>query len=66
VDIDVLYLARIARHLGGGQWLAVVVAVCTVALGAISLWIAFAELINPVAGRPIFAFPGPVFKPRAK
>jgi hypothetical protein len=65
VDIDLLYLARIARHLGGGDWLAIVVGVCTVALGALSLWIAFALLVNPVAGRAVFAFPGPVFRPRS-
>jgi succinate-acetate transporter protein len=64
VDIDVLYIARIARHLGGGEWLGLVVGVCTVALGAISLWIAFALLINPVAGRAVFALPGPVFRPK--
>ena len=64
IDIDLLYLARIARHLGGGEWLGLVVAACTVALAAISLWIAFALLINPVAGRAVFAFPGPVLRPR--
>jgi succinate-acetate transporter protein len=64
VDIDLLYLARIGRHLGGGEWLGPVVGVCTVALAAISLWIAFALLINPVAGRAVFAFPGPVFRPK--
>ena len=64
VDIDVLSLARLARHLGSGDWLGVVVGVCTVALGAISLWIAFALLINPVAGRVVFAFPGPAYGPR--
>lgn len=62
VDIDILYVARIARHLGGGDWTGLVIGVCTVALGAISLWIAFALLINPVAGRVLFAFPGPVFR----
>jgi uncharacterized protein len=66
IDIDLLYLARIARHFGGGEWLGVVVGLCTVALGLISLWIAFALLINPVAGRAIFAFPGPAFTPRAR
>jgi uncharacterized protein len=66
VDIDLLYIARIARHLGGGEWLGTVIAVCTVALGAISLWIAFALLINPVAGRTWFAFPGPVFRPKTR
>ena len=65
VDIDVLYVARIARHLGGGDWLGPVVGICTVALGAISLWIAFALLINPTAGRVVFAFPGPAYRPRA-
>jgi len=62
IDIDVLYVARIARHFGGGDWLAPVIGVCTIALGGISLWIAFALLINPVAGRAVFAFPGPVFR----
>jgi uncharacterized protein len=66
VDIDVLYIARIARHLGGGDWLGPVIGLCTVALGAISLWIAFAELVNPVAGRAVFAFPGPVFRAPAR
>lgn len=66
VDIDLLYLARIARHLGGGEWLGLVIGACTLALGAISLWIAFALLINPTAGRAVFAFPGPVFQPRAR
>lgn len=66
LDIDVLYLARIARHVGGGEWLGVVIGLCTVGLAAISLWIAFALLINPVAGRAIFAFPGPAFTPRGR
>ena len=66
IDIDLLYLARIARHLGGGDWLGLVVGLCTVALAAISLWIAFALLINPVAGRAVFAFPGPAYTPRAR
>jgi succinate-acetate transporter protein len=65
IDIDVLYLARVARHFGAGDWATMLIAACTVLLGAISLWIAFAELINPVAGRVLFALPGPVFKRRA-
>jgi len=66
VDIDLLYMARIGRHFGGGEWLGTVVAICTVALAAISLWIAFALLINPVAGRRVFAFPGPAFRPKLR
>ncbi|MGE0706274.1 MAG: hypothetical protein AB7P22_20315, partial [Vicinamibacterales bacterium] len=64
-DIDLLYLARILRHVGAGAWLDFAIAGCTVALGLISLWIAFALLLNPVSGRPVFAFPGPAWKPRA-
>lgn len=66
IDIDVLYAARIARHFGGGEWLGILVGICTVALGLISLWIAFSLLLNPVVGRPIFPFPGPVFRPRPR
>jgi succinate-acetate transporter protein len=65
-DIDLLYVARIAKHLGGGDWLGTVIAACTVGLGAISLWIAFALLINPVAGKTVFAFPGPAYRPRVR
>jgi hypothetical protein len=64
-DIDLLYLARIWRHLGGGEWLGTIIGICTVVLAALSLWIAFALLINPVAGRAVFPFPGPVFRPRS-
>ena len=66
IDIDLLYIGRIVRHLTGWGWLGTLVALCTVALGAISLWIAFALLINPVAGRPLFAFPGPAYTPRRR
>ena len=37
------------------------IGVLTVLLGLISLWIAFAGLINPTAGRPVFPIPGPLF-----
>lgn len=65
IDIDLLYLARIARHFGGGDWLGVLIGVCTVALAGIALWIAFALLVNPVAGRAVFAFPGPAWQRRS-
>lgn len=65
-DIDLLYLAKVGKHLGGGTWLDLVVAACTVALAGISLWIAFALLINPTAGRRVFAFPGPAFTARPR
>ena len=62
VDIDLLYAAWIGRHLAGYEWLGTVVGVCTVLLAAIALWIAFAELINPVAGRALFPLGGPLFR----
>jgi succinate-acetate transporter protein len=65
-DIDLLYICKVAKHLTGAQWLDLPVAACTVALGVISLWIAFALLINPTAGRRVFAFPGPLFRARAR
>lgn len=59
--IDLMYVCKIAGALAGTAALAPAVAWLTVLLGALALWIAFALLLNPVAGR-IFWFPGPVFK----
>jgi succinate-acetate transporter protein len=61
VDIDLLYALRIARATLHVAALAPVVGVCTVALGVIALWIAFAMLVNPSAGRAVFALGGPLF-----
>jgi len=61
VDIDVLYLARIARELTHAQALSMVIAAATVVLMAVALWLAFALLVNPTAGRPVFPVPGPLF-----
>jgi succinate-acetate transporter protein len=63
LDIDLLYLARIARELTHAAPLSLMVAVCTVLLALIALWLAFAILVNPVAGRAVFAMPGPMFQP---
>ncbi len=41
------------------------IALSTVALAGIALWIAFAMLINPSAGRDVFKMPGPLFQPRS-
>lgn len=60
-DIDLLFAARIAKELTHAQPLGLVVACCTVALIGIALWLAFAILVNPVAGRPVFAVSGPLF-----
>jgi uncharacterized protein len=70
LDIDVLYVVRIVRHFTtplSPPWtmLGTLVGVCTVVLGLLALYIAFALLVNPVAGRKVFPAPGPMFAPRA-
>jgi succinate-acetate transporter protein len=61
LDIDALYVARILRELTHAPVLSTVIAFATVGLMAIALWLAFALLVNPTAGRPVFAVPGPLF-----
>ena len=62
-DIDLLYVLRIARELTHSPALGLGIAGCTVLLAAVALWIAFAMLVNPTAGRPVFKLPGPLFTP---
>lgn len=62
LDIDLLYGFRMAKELLHAPALALPIALCTVALGAIALWLAFAILVNTTAGRTVFAIPGPLFK----
>ena len=61
--IDLMYLLKIIAGLTGTAALGLPIAVLTIALGLLALWIAFALLLNPVTGRRLFWFPGPVFKP---
>ena len=65
-DIVVLYLARIGKELLHAPQLNWVVAACTLALIGLALWIAFAVLVNPTAGRQVFAMPGPLLVPRVE
>jgi uncharacterized protein len=69
LDIDLLYVFRIGRHFttpGSGGWdaMSLGIGVSTIALISIALYIAFALLVNPAAGRPVFPFPGPLFLPK--
>jgi hypothetical protein len=66
LDIDLLYLCKVAGHLLETKAFAIPVALLTVGLGLLSLWIAFALLLNPVTGRRVFALGGPVFRSLAK
>jgi len=60
--IDLMYVFKIIAGVTGIASLTLPIAVLTIMLGMIALWIAFALLLNPVAGRRLFWFPGPVFK----
>lgn len=67
LDIDALYLLRIVRHLLGHEHalfapLGLGVGVATVVLMGIALYISFALLVNPAAGRAVFPASGPMFK----
>lgn len=69
LDIDVLYVFRIARHFlppmsSGWNTLGLGIGVSTVILAGLALYIAFALLVNPSAGHAVFPVPGPLFKPR--
>ena len=59
IDIDLLYIFRILKEVLGTKALGMPIALCTVALAAIALWLAFAILVNQAAGRPVFKVPGP-------
>ncbi len=67
LDIDALYLFRIARHFGTpgsglDHALGLGVGVATLVLMGLALYISFALLVNPAAGRAVFPTSGPLFK----
>ncbi len=61
LDIDIIYACKLLRGYGGVAGLELVIALATLALGLIALWIALAMLVNPVVKRPLFPMPGPMF-----
>jgi succinate-acetate transporter protein len=64
LDIDLLYACRLAGALLATRAFTLPIAVLTVGLALLSLWIAFAMMLNPVAGRVIFPLGGPLYLPR--
>jgi uncharacterized protein len=62
LDIDLLYTFRILNHALETRAFAMPIALATVGLIVIALWLAFAVLVNSSAGRTIFPMPGPLFK----
>ena len=66
LDIDILYVLRIARHFAPSVGvLGTLVGVATVVLALIALYIALAILLNGAAGRQLLPIGGPLFKPAA-
>ena len=64
--IDFLYLLRVLREvLHAPQTFALPIALTTVVVIVLALWLAFAVLVNSSAGRPIFPVPGPLLTPPA-
>lgn len=63
LDIDLMYLCKVIAGATGTQALSLPIALLTIALIGLSLWIAFAILVNPVSGRAIFKVGGPMFQP---
>jgi uncharacterized protein len=61
LDIDLLYTAKVIKGVVGTRTMDLPIAILTVGLALLALWIAFAMLINPTAGRTIFKVPGPLF-----
>jgi len=73
LDIDLLEVAKLLKHFGapGSAFFStcnIAIAALTAGLGLIALYIAFALLMNPTVGRPLFRIGGPLFaaapKPR--
>jgi uncharacterized protein len=66
LDIDLLYAAKLVKAVTHTKAMDTPIALFTVALGLIALWIAFASLINPTSGRTVFKIPGPMFEAKKK
>lgn len=65
LDIDILFVCRIGKELAHTTALNVPIALSTVALAGIALYLAFAILLNHASGRQLLKIPGPLFKPAA-
>jgi succinate-acetate transporter protein len=67
-DIILLYVFRIGKALlppADGAIFNMPIVLATVALAGIALYLAFALLLNPAAGRVLLPIPGPLFTPKA-
>jgi succinate-acetate transporter protein len=62
VDIDLLYVLRITKEITHTSALGLPIALATVALMAIALYIAFALVLTNAAGRALLPIGGPLFR----
>ncbi len=61
-DIDLPLAFRVAGAVTSPHAFEIPIILLTVGLGALSLWLAFAMLVNPTAGRSVFPLAGPLFR----
>ena len=66
LDIDLLFLSKLINYGTHSHMMDIPIGVLSLVLGALSLWIALAALINPVAGRAVFLETPPLFKATRK
>ncbi|HEY3448790.1 MAG TPA: GPR1/FUN34/YaaH family transporter [Myxococcales bacterium] len=66
LDIDLLYVCKVVTGFTGTRALALPIALFTVGLGLIAVYIALAMMLNPTVGKALFKFPGPMFLAPAK
>lgn len=68
LDIDLLFACKLAKACcsSAAAFLNFMIGCLTVGMGLIALWLAFALLINPVAGKVIFSIGKPLFTPFKK
>lgn len=60
--IDVMFVVRIIKTFTGNNALMFPLGLLTIVMIGISLWLAFAMLINPTVGKNLFPIGGPLFK----
>jgi len=60
--IDLLYACKVVAGISGTTALALPIAVLTVLLGGMALWLALALLVNPMVGRRAFPVGGPLLR----
>ncbi len=65
LDIDIIYALKLLAGYAHVDGTAMPIAVATLVLGGIAIWLALALLVNPIAGRRIFPVPGPLFHAKA-